>query len=134
MVRRAPVAVLVALAATLLACPGERPEVAYRAFVAAVREGDAREAWSRLSAGSQRALDARAAELARRSAGVTAARGVDLLLGDAALAARRLRSVVVVRESADAAELRVEVEGGGGSNVEMAREGGRWRVVLPSVI
>jgi hypothetical protein len=132
MLRR--LAALAVVAALVPGCRAEGPAEAYRAFAAAVRDGDAKEVWSRLSKGSRDALDARAAALSSRTGGVTPERGVDLVLGDAALGAARLESVVVVRESAGAAELRVEVHGAGARIVSMAREDGRWRVVLPSVI
>jgi hypothetical protein len=60
------------------------------------------------------------------------ASGKELVLGDLALSARAIRSVVVLRESRDAAVIGVEVEGGEGAReVSLVREAGVWRVVLP---
>jgi hypothetical protein len=108
--------------------PAER----YSAFSQAAREGDADAVWSMLSERSREAFDARARELAVRTpAGVVAASGRQLVLGDLAPRARRPRSVVVVRESRDAAVVSVEVEGEGAREASLVREGGVWRVVVP---
>ena len=64
--------------------------------------------------------------------GVVPASGKELVLGNLAFRAPRLRSAVVVRESRDAAVVAVEEEGRPGSReVPLVREGGVWRVVLP---
>jgi len=42
-----------------------------------------------------------------------------------------VKSARVVRESADTAAVDVEVEGGERGQVELRREEGEWRVVLP---
>ncbi len=120
--------------ALLLACarPGG-PAEAYRAFAAAVRTGDEDQAWARLSEGSRAALDARAKELAARSGGVTPASGKDLLLGDASAIAPRMEEVLVLRESADTAVVRVTVRGGEAREATLVRERGAWRVVLPEL-
>jgi hypothetical protein len=108
------------------------PAETYRAFAAAVRGGDVDAVWSRLSERSRAALDARAKAAAARAGGVVPASGKDLVLGDLAYEAPRLKSVTVLRESPDAAVLSVEVEGTpGGREVSLVRESGVWRVVLP---
>jgi hypothetical protein len=127
----------VALLSGLLAVSGCRrpagPAEAYRAFAAAARAGDADRVWELLSARSRERLDARAKEVsARAPGGVVPASGKELVLGDLALSARAIRSVVVLRESRDAAVIGVEVEGGEGAReVSLVREAGVWRVVLP---
>ncbi len=122
---------LALLALALSACRrGEGPVEAYRRFAAAARSGDAETAWNMLSERSRAALDARARELAARAPGVLPASGRDLLLGDQSARAPRLRSAVVVRESAGAAVVRVEDEAGGKGEVTLVREGGAWRVAL----
>lgn len=107
------------------------PAESYRRFAAAARTGDADAVWSMLSERSRAALDARARALSSRAApGVIPPSGRDLVLGDQAARAPRLRSAVVVRESADAAVVRVEDEAGGQGEVTLLREGGAWRVEL----
>lgn len=109
------------------------PAEAYRAFAAASRSGNSGAVWKMLSAQSREVLDRRAAELARQApGGVLPASGEDLVLGDLAVAAPRPTSIVVLRESRDAAVVAVEVEGGrGAQEVSLVREGGVWRVVVP---
>jgi hypothetical protein len=108
------------------------PADAYRAFAEAARAGRAADAWEALSAGSRAALDARArAAAAAAPEGLVPASGAALLLSDAALRAPRVKEVVALRESADAAVVAVETEDGARAEVELVREEGRWRVVLP---
>ena len=86
-----------------------------------------------LSERSRALLDARAKEVAARApAGVVASSGRDLVLGDLGARAARVESVVVARESRDAAVLAVRVEGRPDpEEVSLVREGAGWRVVLP---
>lgn len=123
------------LAVLLLAAACRRdlgPDAQYRAFAAAARSGDAAAVWSMLSEGSRAALDERAKALAARvPPGVVSPSGRDLVLGDLSARAPRPKSVVVVRESRDAAVVAVEVEGEPPREVTLVREGGVWRVVLP---
>ena len=132
--RRLALSLAVLLAAAPACRRAEGPADAYRAFAAAAREGDAAAAWNGLSEASRAALDARAKELSARTDGAVPASGAHLLLGRAARSAPRIANVVVVRESAGDAVVRVEGEGGGAREVPLVREGGRWRVVLPSDI
>lgn len=129
--RLLPLALLVLLAAGCTRPQG--PAEAYRAFAAAARSGDSAAVWGMLSAGSREVLDRRAAELAKEAPpGVVPASGKDLVLGDLSVAAPRPTSIVVRRESRDAAVVAVEVEGGrGAQEVSLVREGGVWRVVVP---
>ncbi|WP_242346728.1 hypothetical protein [Anaeromyxobacter terrae] len=128
-----------ALGATLLvllsiACRRpEGPADRYRVFAAAARAGDTDTVWSMLSERSRARLEERAKEVGARAApGVLPATARELVLGDLAPTAGRVASVTVRRESRDAAVLAVEVEGAAGpEEVEMVREDGRWRVVLP---
>lgn len=130
-------ATLTALALVLaVASPGCRrpagPAETYRAFAAAARAGDAEGVWTRLAERSRAALDARAKEAAAKGGGVVPASGKELVVGDLALQAPRVRNVTVLRESQDAAVLAVEVEGAPGAReVALVRESGVWRVVLP---
>ncbi len=128
-------ALAVSLAVVLsLACRrAQGPADQYRAFVAAARSGDADAVWSMLSARSRAALDDRAREVAARApSGVLPTSGRDLVVGDLAAHAARVQSVVVTRESRDAALLAVRVEGAAEPReVSLVREGGTWRVVLP---
>jgi hypothetical protein len=136
MARRPPTPIVVA-ALVLIASAGCRPASgpveAYRAFAAAARAGDRDAAWGMLAERSRAVLDARAREAAARApAGVVPASGKDLVLGDLTVTAPRLKSVTVVRESAEAAVIAAEEEGGAGAReVSLVREGGVWRVVLP---
>jgi hypothetical protein len=108
--------------------PAER----YSAFAAAARDGDEDAVWSMLSAKTREALEARARALAARvPSGVVSASGKQLVLGDLAPRARRPSSVVVVRESRDAAVVAVETEGEGSREASLVREDGAWRVVVP---
>ena len=103
-------------------------------MAARARDPDAADrVWGMLSARSRDALDARAKALAAGApAGVVPASGKDLVVGNLAVRAARIRSVVVLRESRDAAVVGVEEEGGAGTReVPLVREGGVWRVVLP---
>jgi hypothetical protein len=123
-----------ALAAVLLV-PGCRkagaPDVAYRTFAQATREGDAETAWSLLSERTREWLDRRAADVSSRAPdGVVPASGKALLLGNAALAAPKVKSIVILRESADRAVLQVEAEGQPAREVTLVNEGG-WRVDIP---
>lgn len=125
-----------ALLAAALATAGCRrpagPADAYRAFAAAARAGDVEGVWSRLSEASRAALDARAKAAAARAGGVVPGSGRDLVLGDLATQAPRLKGATVLRESQDAAVLSVEEEGvPGAREVSLVREAGVWRVVLP---
>jgi hypothetical protein len=124
-----------ALLATLATAGCRRPAgpaETYRAFAVAARSGDAEAVWARLSERSRAVLDARAKEAAARAGGVVPASGKDLVLGDLALQAPRVRSTTVLRESQEAAVLSVELEGAPGSReVSLVRESGVWRVVLP---
>ncbi len=126
-------ALLVAAVALLSACRGDAgPADAYRAFAAAVHDGKADDVWARLSERSRAELDRRAKEVAAQAPpGVVAASGRATVLGDLSAVAPRPTSVVVVRESRDAAVLSVAVEGQPAREVAMAREGGVWRVVVP---
>jgi hypothetical protein len=122
---------LAALAALAACRSSGGPAEAYRAFAAATRAGDEDQAWARLSERSRAALDARAKEVAARTGGVTPAMGKDLLVGDATSRAPRIEDVVVLRESADAAVVRVTDRAGAERDVTLVRERGAWRVVLP---
>ncbi len=130
---RRPVSLLAAALLALTACSrGGGPAERYRTFAAAARAGDADTVWDALSKKSRAEYDARAQALAARTpAGLVPASGKALVRGDFGVRAPRLASVVVVRESADAAVVRVEEEGGAAAEVELVREGGAWRVVLP---
>jgi hypothetical protein len=132
MSRLALALVLAALAAAGCRRPAG-PAETYRALAAAARAGDADGVWARLSARSREALEARAREAAARApAGVVPASARELVVGDLAAQAPRLRSATVLRESRDAALLSVEVEGvPGAREVALVREEGVWRVVLP---
>jgi hypothetical protein len=123
-------------ATTLAALPGCRREVGpadrYRAFALAAREGRADEVWAMLSERSRAELDRRAQALAAKAPpGVLAGSGRATVLGDLAALAPRPGSIVVVRESRDAAVLAVEAEGQPAREVTLVREGGVWRVVVP---
>ncbi|HET9595276.1 MAG TPA: hypothetical protein VFP65_06835 [Anaeromyxobacteraceae bacterium] len=127
-----------ALAAALLAlAPGAcarrdaAPDVAYRAFARAVSERDGERAWSMLSADTQAWLEARARAAAQAAPGVVPPSARQLLIGDAALAARPLASALTLRESADRAVVEVTLQGGEKREAELVREGGSWRVRLP---
>jgi len=115
---RSPILLLLAAAALAAACAQREgsPEAAYRAFVRAVADRDGDRAWALLSKDTQAWLDARAREAAAHAPGVVPPSGRELLLGDAARAAR---PVVEVKE-----------EGGAAREVELVREQG-WRVRLP---
>ena len=109
------------------------PAEAYRGFAAAARAGDADGVWRRLAQASRDALDVRAREAAARApGGVVPASGKELAVSALGAGAPRIERVTVVRESADAAVVAVEVEGSPGSReVSLVREAGVWRVVLP---
>jgi hypothetical protein len=108
--------------------PAER----YAAFAAAARDGDGDAVWAMLSGGSREGFEARARALAARvPPGAVSTSGRQLVVGDLAPRARRPRAVVVVRESRDAAVVKVEVEGEPDREASLVREGGAWRVVVP---
>lgn len=126
-----------ALAALVLATgcrKADGPADRYRAFVASARAGDSDAVWEGLSAASRAALDARAKAVAAKAPeGVVPASGKELVLGDLAASAPRVKSVVALRESAGAAVLAVEDEAGGRSEVTLVREDGAWKVVVPGL-
>jgi hypothetical protein len=122
-------AFLAAVLAVLGCAPAERPDVAYRALVDAVRARDGDRAWQLLSSRTQAWLDARAKAAAARAPGVVPASGRELLLGGGGAAVRPPRTVVVLRESADRAVLQVGDEGAAPREVTMVNEGG-WRLDL----
>ncbi len=126
-------ALLAAAALAASACRGDRgPADAYRAFTAAVHDGKADDAWALLSERSRAELDRRAREVAAQAPpGVVAASGRATVLGDVSAVAPRPTSVVVVRESRDAAVLSVETDGSPAREVTLVRQGGVWRVDVP---
>jgi hypothetical protein len=119
--------------ATLSACRRDAsPADRYRAFASAARDGKAEEVWGMLSERSRAELDGRAKALAASAPpGVVAASGRAMVLGDLSALAPRPTSVVVVRESRDAAVVAVEADGQPAREVTLVREGGVWRVVVP---
>jgi hypothetical protein len=122
---------VLALVVVLAGCAREQaPDAAYRTLAKAVADRDADKAWSLLSRASQKRLDAKARAAAAQAPGVVAPSAKQLLIGDAARLSRPISSIVVVRESADRAVLKVEVEGAPPAEVTLVREGG-WRVELP---
>lgn len=128
--RAAPLLAGALLAAAACAQREASPEAAYRGFVRAVADRDGDQAWALLSADTRAWLDARAREAAAHAPGVVPPSGRDLLLGDAARAARPAAEVIVRRESRDRALLEVREEGGPAREVELVRERG-WKVRLP---
>ena len=123
-------AAVLAAVASVVACRPERgPADAYRAFTSAARDGKADEVWALLSERSRAELDRRAKDLAAKAPpGVLAGSGRALVLGDLSAAAPPPTSVVVVRESRDAAVLAVETDGQPAREVALVRQGGVWRV------
>lgn len=127
-----PLALLLATV-LLAACTPEGPAARYRRFAAAARAGKTGEVWAMLSSSSRKALDERAKALAgEKPAPGVQITGTDLVLGDLAPTAPRVKSVTVLRESPQAAVVRVEDEAGTRGDVSLALEDGQWRVVLPS--
>jgi hypothetical protein len=122
------------LAALLLpACrPPETPADRYRRFAQAARAGRTGEVWAMLSSRSRKALADRAKALGgpRPSPGVEVT-AADLVLGDLAPTAPKVKAVTTVRESKDAAVVSVEEVGGARGEVALVREDGEWRVELP---
>jgi hypothetical protein len=133
--RRRPSLLLAALAVALASGACRRtdgPAEAYRRFAAAARSGDAEAVWALLSSDTRAALDTKARDAAAHAPpGVVPASGKELVIGDYATRAPRLKSVVVVRESADRAVVAAEDESGAKQEVTLVREGGAWRVVVP---
>jgi hypothetical protein len=133
--RRTPAlaAALIALGLAAAGCRApEDPGTRYLRFARAAREGEAGTAWALLSTASQQQLEARSKALGEGGApaGVT----LDprqLLLGDLAPTAPKVKSVKVVRDAGDEAALDVELEGGAHGQVTLRREQDGWRVVLP---
>ncbi len=124
---------LLAAALLLAACrPPETPAQRYRRFAEAARKGQTGQVWAMLSSGSRKALSDRAKALVgdKPPAGLDVSAG-DLVLGDLAPTAQRVKSVTVLRESTDAAVVSVEEVGGARGEVSLVREDGEWRVVLP---
>jgi hypothetical protein len=134
MTARRALAMLSAVAlAALAACRRDAsPADQYRAFAAAARDGKADDVWAMLSERSRAELDRRAKDVAAKAPpGVLAASGRAMVLGDLASASPPPTSVVVVRESRDAAVVAVETQEGPAREISLVREGGVWRVVVP---
>jgi hypothetical protein len=110
----------------------EGPADRYRSFAEAARAGAGGMVWGMLSAASRRELAQRARTLAvpPPPAGVGVAAD-DLVLGDLATTAPKVKSVTVLRESPSVAVVAVELEGGTSGEATLVREGGVWRVELP---
>lgn len=129
--RRLPALLAVAFLAT--ACKGpENPAQRYQRFAQAARDGDVGAVWSMLSKDSQERIRARGKGLE----GEVPRSGVDLgpanlVVGDLAQTAPKVKSATVLRESQSQAVVAVEVEGGERGEVTLVREGKDWKVVLP---
>lgn len=127
------VAPLLAASLLVIACrPPESPASTYRRFTDAARKGEAGRVWAMLSTGSRKALGDRARALAgpKPPLGLDVS-AADLVVGNLAATAPRVKSVTVLRESRDAAVVAVEEVGGARGEVSLVREDGEWRVVLP---
>ena len=129
-----PALVLLPLVA-LLAAGCQRPDnpaERYERFARAARAGEVGAVWAMLSKDSQERIRARGKELAGGEKVAGADLGAaNLVLGDLAPAAPRVKSATVLRESKDQAVVAVEVEGGERGEVTLVREGEEWKVVLP---
>lgn len=125
----------VLLVATLCFACQPRPEdpaQRYRRFAAAARKGDTGTVWALLSSESQARVRARGKALeAQKPAPALDFGPAQLLLGDLAATAPKVKSTRVATESGDQAVVDVELEGGGRGQVNMRREKDGWRVVLP---
>jgi hypothetical protein len=133
---RRPLSLVLLLLVPLVAVGCRRsdgPADRYERFADAARTGNAAAVWEMLAKRSRDALDARAKELAAKAPGVVPASGRELVLGDLAARAPRVKSAVVLRESKDMAVLTVEDEGGAKGEVMLVREDGAWRVVVPGL-
>ncbi len=127
-----PVALLLPVLLLLACAAPDDPAARYRRFAEAARAGRTAEVWAMLSSSSRKALTARAKALGgdQPSEGVDVTAG-DLVLGDLAPTAPKVKSVTVLRESANSAVVAVEDEQGGRGEMSLVREGGSWRVVVP---
>ncbi len=126
-------AVLLPLLA-LLAAGCQRPDnpaARYERFARAARGGDYGAVWAMLSRASQDRLRARSKEL-RGGADVPGAdlQVANLLVGDLAPTAPKVKSATVLRESRERAVVAVEVEGGARGEVSLVREGKEWKVIV----
>ncbi len=110
----------------------DNPAERYERFARAARSGDVGAVWAMLSKESQDRLRARGKEL-EGGAKVPGAdlRLANLILGDLAPTAPKVKSATVLRESQDRAVVAVEAEGGERGEVSLVREGQEWKVVLP---
>jgi hypothetical protein len=126
-------AALVLVATLAAACRApEDPAQRYQRFAAAARGGEVGTVWALLSADSQQRIRERGKALT----GGKPIPGVDLgpgqiLLGDLAVTAPKVKSATVARASGDEAVVEVELEDGTRGQVQMKREKDGWKVVLP---
>lgn len=127
-------ALATAVLAVSLACSrADGPAERYQRFAAAARSGKSEVVWSMLSTGSRARLDDEARRLAARAPeGLVPASGRQLVVGDHALRAPKIKNVVLVRESPHAAVVEVEDEAGAKGQVTLVKEEGEWRVELPA--
>jgi hypothetical protein len=117
----------------LAACRSEGPADKYQRFAAAARSGKGDAVWSMLSTASRARLDAEAKRLADRAPeGLVPPSGRQLVVGDLAVRAPKIRSAVVLRESPSAAVVEVVDETGAKGQVSLVKEDGEWRVELPA--
>lgn len=127
---RALVLPLVALLATGCQRP-DNPAERYERFARAARTGDVGGVWAMLSRDSQDRIRARGKELAGGAKVAGADLGArNLVLGDLAPTAPKVKSATVLRESQDRAVVAVEVEGGERGEVTLVREAKEWKVVV----
>lgn len=116
-----------ALLVSLGACHGQgpAPETAFTRFVAAAAHGDRTLAWSLLSAETRAAADHLGQQQSPPVDGKTLLLGGGLALAHGVTRIRRLKS------RGDDATLEIRRDDGSKQDVEMRREDGKWKVVLP---
>jgi len=132
---RAPASLAGAALALLVTVPGCQrdlpPDAAYRALVRAMADRDEEAAWDLLSDDTRKRLAERARVAAAAAPGVVPGEARSLLAGDAPLAVLPPTSIAVQRTDGNRAMLRVEAPGAPPREVELVRERGGWRVMLP---
>ena len=121
-------------AASLLcaACQSQGPADVLFSFVEALGGRDAAAPLEHLSRASRETLGRAAADLRELTQGAVDKKAHELIVFLGLTMKRDKQAVKVISQDADKAALRVGLESGGETEVQVVKEDGKWRIVLPT--